>query len=489
MEAARLLEHSNLQSVLHNQVEVYAKKRRRAEGELHFAVLTAIHASDQVQALVEWSRRLTSFALPKRSMLALSLLDRNPARLGLELLRYPLRTPSIHQRNLVLWHSVATLLSVTRCVLFTEPHVVWIASPSLLIDAAKAGNVSVLRAGREADGGRYARSSMEVMAFQGSIAREALACAAGRWDNYTQRSKRVNSVHFLDGLVRGGACGLGPRGSGRLPWYAYQRTWAIVDRNLPDDVRSLWERVLSFDPSAVGNSIRQDQQSLTVQECRLTGGAGNSAARRRFVTALSGLETRLAQAPGHGATRAPVDATCFRVHAALVEGRHADEAGEVGFCRQRHAAHSARFVTTNDVAGNGILVFPPQEEATITMDHPCANASALTRRSCYRIPSVVQTADGVLVAFAEARRGDWAAGLLCHDDGAREIVSRSSTDGGATWSPMTIVVGSEDYHVSNPVATVTASGRVIMVFSMHSRSCFGPCVTGVGRCWSDDGGR
>ena len=50
--------------------------------------------------------------------------------------------------------------------------------------------------------------------------------------------------------------------------------------------------------------------------------------------------------------------------------------------------------------------------------------------SCFRIPSVVSTATGTLLAFAEARNTP-----NCADNGEVDIVSRRSTDGGGTWGP------------------------------------------------------
>lgn len=66
----------------------------------------------------------------------------------------------------------------------------------------------------------------------------------------------------------------------------------------------------------------------------------------------------------------------------------------------------------------------------------------LNRVRCYRIPAIVHTHDGTLLAFAEARYGEYPD--PCHDQGVHDIVVRRSVDGGATWGPViTIYKGDE----------------------------------------------
>jgi sialidase-1 len=64
----------------------------------------------------------------------------------------------------------------------------------------------------------------------------------------------------------------------------------------------------------------------------------------------------------------------------------------------------------------------------------------------YRIPGLVATGQGTLLAYCEARKetvGDWAA---------IDIVLRRSTDGGKTWSPSTKIAAVDGPHRKNPVA-------------------------------------
>jgi sialidase-1 len=64
----------------------------------------------------------------------------------------------------------------------------------------------------------------------------------------------------------------------------------------------------------------------------------------------------------------------------------------------------------------------------------------------YRIPGLIVTSKGTLLAYSEARkteRGDW---------GTIDIVLRRSTDGGATWSAPKVIAQVEGEHRKNSVA-------------------------------------
>src|SRR6185295_1445606 len=64
----------------------------------------------------------------------------------------------------------------------------------------------------------------------------------------------------------------------------------------------------------------------------------------------------------------------------------------------------------------------------------------------YRIPGIVTTKAGTLLAYCEARktaRGDW---------GSIDIMLRRSTDAGKTWTPMRKIASVEGPVQKNPVA-------------------------------------
>jgi sialidase-1 len=64
----------------------------------------------------------------------------------------------------------------------------------------------------------------------------------------------------------------------------------------------------------------------------------------------------------------------------------------------------------------------------------------------YRVPAIIVSPRGTVLAFAEARkstRGDW---------GAQDIVMRRSTDGGKSWTPARVIASIEGAIQPNPVA-------------------------------------
>lgn len=107
---------------------------------------------------------------------------------------------------------------------------------------------------------------------------------------------------------------------------------------------------------------------------------------------------------------------------------------------------------------------------------------------CYRIPAIVRTKTGALLAFAEARR-NW-----CADSQEIDLVMRRSDDDGRTWSPQKIVLSGLD---NDPGAVATRgnptpiadleTGRIVLL------STFDPGTTGRPRTpyvqVSDDDGR
>jgi len=81
----------------------------------------------------------------------------------------------------------------------------------------------------------------------------------------------------------------------------------------------------------------------------------------------------------------------------------------------------------------------------------------------YRIPAIVETADGALLAFAEARkesRGDPGSGDI-------DLVVKRSQDRGATWSAVVVVDDpGEKWAASNPTPVLDRSnGRVWIAFN------------------------
>lgn len=78
--------------------------------------------------------------------------------------------------------------------------------------------------------------------------------------------------------------------------------------------------------------------------------------------------------------------------------------------------------------------------------------------ACFRIPAIVATGRGTLLAFAEARKGD------CGDAGDIDLVLRRSEDGGRTWAPLTVVWDDGGNTCGNPAPVVDSrTGRILLL--------------------------
>ncbi|MFI9719682.1 exo-alpha-sialidase [Streptomyces sp. NPDC052396] len=95
--------------------------------------------------------------------------------------------------------------------------------------------------------------------------------------------------------------------------------------------------------------------------------------------------------------------------------------------------------------------------------------------ACYRIPAIVTTGKGTLLAFAEGRKDN------CGDATDIDLVVKRSTDGGHTWGPLRVVnAGHGDTH-GNPAPVVDRrTGRIILASTYNQgrdddQSCPVPC--------------
>ncbi|WP_043267447.1 sialidase family protein [Streptomyces sp. CT34] len=107
---------------------------------------------------------------------------------------------------------------------------------------------------------------------------------------------------------------------------------------------------------------------------------------------------------------------------------------------------------------------------------------------CFRIPTIVRTPRGTLLAFAEGRVHD------CGDAGDIDLVLKRSTDGGRTWGPLRVVNhGNGDTH-GNPTPVVDRrTGRIVLAETYNKGradglSCDVPCDRTPHLQYSDDDG-
>lgn len=100
----------------------------------------------------------------------------------------------------------------------------------------------------------------------------------------------------------------------------------------------------------------------------------------------------------------------------------------------------------------------------------------------YRIPGVVLTSEGTLLAFCEGRKTGRG------DHGDLDLVLRRSTDGGSTWEPMQLVYeegGSEKITIGNPCPVVDrTTGTIWLPFCRDNDEVLITNSTDDGRSWA-----
>lgn len=106
-------------------------------------------------------------------------------------------------------------------------------------------------------------------------------------------------------------------------------------------------------------------------------------------------------------------------------------------------------------ASEGTLVF---EIRNIPAGTPTEGHGKDAKEYAYRIPSLLVSSKGTLLAFVERRLG-------LHDHAQNDIVLRRSADGGETWGPE--IVAHEDgmNSINDPLTVQLESGRILMMFA------------------------
>lgn len=103
-----------------------------------------------------------------------------------------------------------------------------------------------------------------------------------------------------------------------------------------------------------------------------------------------------------------------------------------------------------------------------------------------RIPSLVSTSSGTLLAFAEGRQGG--------DHSENDIILKRSLDGGKSWKPVQIVHESGTLSLNNPQAVVLETGRIVLMYQQsklgefNAKPGFGPDAYFTLVQFSDDDG-
>ncbi|WP_181794544.1 exo-alpha-sialidase [Streptomyces sp. WELS2] len=107
----------------------------------------------------------------------------------------------------------------------------------------------------------------------------------------------------------------------------------------------------------------------------------------------------------------------------------------------------------------------PAHAASGACDSSVPYVSGQGGYAVYRIPAVVRTRSGTLLAFAEGRRGG------AQDSGDIDVVLRRSADGGCTWGPLTVVAAGHGDTRGNPAPVVDPrTGIIVLVTCGNSGS-------------------
>ena len=128
------------------------------------------------------------------------------------------------------------------------------------------------------------------------------------------------------------------------------------------------------------------------------------------------------------------------------------------------------FAMTRYLPFIAVLLVPTVSFAAPVFEETVLFASGSGGYHTYRIPSAAVMPSGTVLAFAEGRKTSGA------DDGDIDIVMRRSTDGGATWSDITLVYEEGDdapITIGNPTPVVDQeTGILHLFFSRNNQRLF-----------------
>lgn len=98
---------------------------------------------------------------------------------------------------------------------------------------------------------------------------------------------------------------------------------------------------------------------------------------------------------------------------------------------------------------------------------------------CFKIPVLVVSANGTILALSEARTDS------CSDFAQTALVIRRSYDNGATWGPLSVVYAEPGYVIGNAAPVVLpSSGKIVLPFCRNNTQIFLTSSTDNGETWT-----
>ncbi|NLE36843.1 MAG: PEP-CTERM sorting domain-containing protein [Pirellulaceae bacterium] len=111
--------------------------------------------------------------------------------------------------------------------------------------------------------------------------------------------------------------------------------------------------------------------------------------------------------------------------------------------------------------GTPLFLLPCQTARAVEFFESTVFTSGQEGYAYYRIPSIVQAADGTLLAFAEGRKNDR------DDSGDIDLVLRRSFDNGVSWDSMQVIWSNGQGVAGNPCPVVDQTTGKILLVSNH----------------------
>jgi sialidase-1 len=142
-----------------------------------------------------------------------------------------------------------------------------------------------------------------------------------------------------------------------------------------------------------------------------------------------------------------------------------------------------RFLVADDANATALRNAEPQEVVVFE--------SGEDGYHTYRIPAVITSAKGTLLAFCEGRKNSK------HDSGDIDLVLKRSTDGGRTWGQLQVVADFDNDTIGNPCPVLDrTTGRIWLPLTSNpgensneeNHTQCKPGVRDVWMCYSDDEG-